>query len=294
MSTLKSITTIREDIIPIAGRNLDSHRVNYTEYDEQGREIKVINYDHMDEEDDFLQYQYNAEGKKSKEVYAQGGEVLETKYFFYDEANRISSERKEYLEGNADTIELEYDEDGKMIRRRLIDDEGVLETNETFEYENGLLIRQAVMDEDDNLISEDLYEYNEKGQLLSLLRRNTLDEEEHHDVTVYNEEGLRSEVKQYNAMGKLVERVRYNYDEKKRVCLQEDEDVQHHAFTLYVHDEKGHVVNQEEKTHEGELISTVSRIYDEDGNLTESEVDIAGGLYRAPQHYKIRYEKLFY
>ena len=294
MSTLKSITTIREDIIPIAGRNRDSHRVNYTEYDEQGREIKVINYDHMDEEDDFLEYQYNLEGNKSKEVYVQGGEVLESKYFFYDEGNRISSERKEYLEGNADTIEFDYDEDGKMIGRRLIDDEGQLETNETFEYENALLIRQAVMDDDDNLISEDLYEYNEKGQLLSLLRRNTLDEEEHHEVTVYDEDGLRAEVKQYNAMGKLVERVRYNYDEKKRVCLLEDEDVQHHAFTLYVYDAKDHVIHQEEKTQEGELISNINRTYDEAGNLAESEVEIAGGQYRAPQHYKIRYEKLYY
>ena len=294
MSTLKSITTIREDIIPIAGRNLESHRVNYTEYDEQGRELKVINYDHMDEEDDFVEYSYNAEGKKSKEIYAQGGEVLESKYFFYDEANRMSSERKEYLEGNADTIELEYDDEGKMIRRRLIDDDGELETNETFEYENGLLIRQAVMDDDDNLISEDLYEYNEKGQLLSLLRRNTLDEEEHHEVTVYNEKGLRAEVKQYNAVGKLVERVRYTFDEKERVSLQEDEDVQHHTFTLYFYDEMDHVVKQEEKNSEGELISSVTRTFDEEGNLTESEVEIAGGLYRAPQHYKVRYEKLYY
>lgn len=294
MSTIKSITTIREDIIPVAGRNLEAHRVNYTEYDEQGRELKVINYDHMDEEDDFLEYHYNAEGKKSKEIYAQGGEVLESKYFFYDEANRISSERKEYLEGNADTIEFEYDEDGKMIRRRLIDDEGELETNETFEYENGLLIRQAVMDDDDNLISEDLYEYNEKGQLLSLLRRNTLDEEEHHEVTVYNEQGIRAEVKQYNAMGKLVERVRYTHDEKGRVCLQEDEDVQHHTFTSYVYNEKDHVIQQEEKNNEDELISNITRSFDEEGKLTESEVEIAGGLYRAPQHYKVRYEKVYY
>ena len=291
MSTLKSITTIREDIIPIAGRNLDTHRVNYTEYDEQGRELKVINYDHMDEEDDFVEYRYNTDGTKSAEIYAQGGEVLESKYFFYDSANRIISERKEYLEGNIDTIELEYDESGKMITRRLIDDEGNLETNETFEYENGLLIRQAVMDEDDNLISEDLYEYNEKGQLLSLLRRNTLDEEEHHEVTVYNEEGLRLEVKQYNAIGKLIERVRYTYDEKKRACLQEDEDIQHHTFTAFVYDEKDHVVQQEEKNNEDEMVSIILRTYDEEGKLLNSEVEIAGGLYRAPQHYKVRYEK---
>jgi hypothetical protein len=157
-----------------------------------------------------------------------------------------------------------------------------------------LMIRQAVMDDDDNLISEDLYEYNEKGQLLSLLRRNTLDEEEHHEVTVYNEDGHRAEVKQYNAMGKLVERVRYTYDEKGRCGMQEDEDVQHHTFTLYVFDEKDHVIHQEEKTHEGELISNVERTYDEEGKLTDSEVEIAGGLYRAPQHYKVHYKKLFY
>jgi hypothetical protein len=294
MSTIKSITTIREDIIPIAGRNLEPHRVQYTEYDEKGRELKVINYDHMDEEDDFVETRYDAEGRKSAELYAQGGEVLESKYFFYDEKNRLFSERKEYLEGNADTIEVEYDDAGKMIKRRLIDDEGELETSETFEYENGLMIRQAVMDEDENLISEDLYEYNEKGQLLSLLRRNTLDEEEHHEVTVYNEQGLRAEVKQYNAIGKLVERVRYSFDEKSRVCLQEDEDVQHHTFTLYVYDDTDHIVQQVEKNMEGEVLSTITRLFDEAGQQIESEVEIAGGLYRAPQHYKVRYEKVNY
>jgi hypothetical protein len=294
MSTIKSITTIREDIIPIAGRNLDTHRVNYTEYDEHGRELKVINYDHLDEEDDCIEYRYNAEGLKSAEIYAQGGEVLESKYFFYDEAKKISSERKEYLEGNADTIEFEYDEDGKMIRRLVKDDDGELETNETFEYENGLLIRQAVMDEDDNLISEDLYEYNEKGQLLSLLRRNTLDEEELHEVTVYNEKGLRVEVKQYNAVGKLVERIRYTYDEKDQVSMQEDEDVHRHTFTLFVYDEKGQLIEQEEKNNEGEMVSSILRTYDDEGKLIASEVEIAGGLYRAPQHYKITYEKVYF
>jgi len=123
MSTLKSVTTIREDIIPIAGRNLDKHRVNYTEYDEQGREVKVINYDHMDEEDDFVEYVFNAEGEKAEEIYAQGGEVLERKFFFYDKANRVSSERKEYLEGNADTIEFEYDDEGKMASEGELIDE---------------------------------------------------------------------------------------------------------------------------------------------------------------------------
>ena len=150
------------------------------------------------------------------------------------------------------------------------------------------------MDADDNLISEDLYEYNDKGQLLSLLRRNTLDEEEHHEVIIYNEQGHRAEVKQYNALGKLVERVRYTYDEKGRVCLQEDEDVQHHTFTVYEYDEADHVILQEEKNSEEELISKVTRSFDENGKQVASEVEIAGGLYRAPQHYKISYETLYY
>ena len=294
MSTLKSITTYREDLLPVAGRNLDIHRVQYTEFDEQGRELKVINYDHLDQEDDFVESSYDASGKKVAEVYAQGGEVLESKYFFYDEAGRISTERKEYLEGNSDTIELEYDDKGLMTVRRVIDDEGVLETNETFEYENGLLIRQAVMDEDDNLISEDLYEYNEKGQLLSLLRRNTLDEEEHHEVTVYNEEGQRIEVKQYNAVGKLVERVRYSYDEKGNVSLQEEEDVHHHTFTSYTYDDTNRIVHQEEKNDDEEFVSSITRLFDEDGRASGSEVEIAGGLYRAPQHYKVSYERDYF
>ena len=294
MSTIKSITTIREDVIPIAGRNLDKHRVQYTEYDEKGKELKVINYDHMDQEDDCLEYRYDAEGKKISEFYAQGGEVLEKKYFFYDEANRISSERKEYLEGSADKIEIEYDDNGNMVVRRLIDDDGELENNEAFEYENGLLIRQAVMDADDNLISEDLYEYNEKGQLLSLLRRNTLDEEEHHEVTSYNEQGLRAEVRQYNAVGKLVERVRYTYDEKKRVSIQEEEDVHHHSFITFGYDDADRVILQEEKNDEDEMISKITRSFDEAGRQTESEVEIEGGRFRASQHYKIHYEILYY
>ena len=294
MSTIKSITAIREDAIPVAGRNLDPHRVQYTEYDEQGRELKLINYDHLDQEDDCVENRYDADGKKIAESYAQGGEVLESKQFFYDEANRIISARKEYLEGNADTIEYEYDGVGNMIVRRLIDEDGELETKESFEYENGLLIRQAVMDGDDNLISEDLYEYNEKGQLLSLLRKNTLDEEEHHEVTSYDEQGLRAEVRQYNSMGKLVERVRYTYDEKGRVSVQENEEVQHNNFITYTYDEADHVVLQDEKDDKGVQVSIIKRTFDEAGNQTESEVEIAGGLYRAPQEYKMRYEMLYY
>lgn len=76
--------------------------------------------------------------------------------------------------------------------------------------------------------------------------------------------------------------------------MQEDEDVQHHSFTTFVYDEADHVILQEEKNYEDELVSKITRKFDEAGSLTDSEVEIAGGLYRAPQEYMVRYETSYF
>ncbi len=290
MASLKSITTIRKNIIPVSGGSLDAHRVQRTEFDEQGREVKQINFDHHDQEDDCVEYRYDAVGHKLAEIYSQGGEVLQSKYFFYDVDGRVSSEQKEYMAGNVDTIECEYNENNLISVRRLRDDEGEIETSEVFEYENGLLIRQAVYDGTDNLVSEDLFEYNDKKDLVSLLRRNTLDEEEHHEVTEYDEKGRREVVKQYNAAGDLIERTRYTYDENDHVSVQEDEDGHRHSFTSYIYDEKGRVVLQEECDEKDELMSRISRIYDDEGRQLSSEVLTTNYRYRIPQNYIMNYE----
>ena len=290
MANLKSITTIRTNIIPVSGGSLDSHRVQRFEFNEQGKEVKQINFDHYDQEDDSVEYRYDAAGRKSAEVFSQGGEVLESKFFIYDADGRVESERKEYMAGNTDTVECEYDANNKLSVRRLKDDEGDIETVDTFEYENGLLIRQAVYDGTDNLISEDLFEYNEKNDLASLLRRNTLDEEEHREVTEYDEKGRKEVIKQYNAAGNLVERTRYTYDEKDLVSLQEDEDGHRHSFISFVYDEKGNVVLQEEHNEKDELVSRVTRSFDEKGRQQDSEVLITNSNYRIPQNYTITYE----
>jgi YD repeat-containing protein len=289
MANLKSITIIRTNIIPVSGGSLDSHRIQRFEFDDQGREVKQINYDHYHQEDDSIEYRYAADGRKSAEVFSQGGEVLESKYFLYDAGGRVVSERKEYMAGNIDTIECVYDEHNRLSVRRLKDDEGDIETSETFEYENGLLIRQAVFDGNDNLISEDLFEYNEKNDLASLLRRNTLDEEEHREVTEYDEKGRKEVIKQYNAAGNLVERTRYSYDENDRVSLQEDEDGHRHSFISFFYDEKGSVVLQEEHNENDELVSRISRTFDEEGKQLSSEVLITNSNYRIPQHYTVTY-----
>lgn len=290
MTNLKSITTIRTNIIPVSGGSLDSHRVQRFEFNEQGKELKQINFDHYDQEDDSIEYRYDAADRKSAEIFSQGGEVLESKFLFYDADGRVVLERKEYMAGNTDTVECEYDENNKLAVRRLKDDEGDIETVETFEYENGLLIRQAVYDGSDNLISEDLYEYNEKNDLASLLRRNTLDEEEHREVTEYDEKGRKEVIKQYNAAGNLVERTRYTYDENDRVSLQEDEDGHRHSFISFFYDEKGNVVLQEEHNEKDELISRVKRSFDEEGRQQESEVLITNSNYRIPQNYTMTYQ----
>lgn len=294
MTNIKSITTIRTNIIPVSGGSLDSHRVQRFEFNEQGKELKQVNFDHYDQEDDSVEYRYDTESRKSAEIFLQGGEVLESKFFFYDADGRIASERKEYMAGNIDTVECEYDENNKLSVRRLKDDEGDIETVEIFEYENGLLIRQAVFDGSDNLISEDLYEYNEKNDLASLLRRNTLDEEEHREVTEYDEKSRKEVIKQYNAAGNLVERTRYTYDENDRVSLQEDEDGHRHSFISFSYDEKGNVVLQEENNEKGELVSRVTRVFDEEGRQQRSEVLMTNTNYRIPQNYTMTYQYEFY
>ena len=290
MAILKSITTIRTNIIPVSGGSLDSHRVQHFDFNEQGKEIRQINFDHHDQEDDSVEYRYDAEGRRCAEIFSQGGEVLESKFYEFDADGKITLERKEYMAGNMDTVACTYDENNRLTERRLKDDEGDVESVEVFEYENGLLIRQAVLDGNDNLISEDLFEYNEKNDLVSLLRRNTLDEEEHREVTEYDEKGRREVVKQYNAAGNLVERIRYTYDENDRVSLQEDEDGHRHAFTTYSYDAKGNVVLQEEHNDKDELVSRVSRSFDEEGRQQESEVLITNSNYRIPQNYRITYQ----
>ena len=50
----------------------------------------------------------------------------------------------------------------------------------------------------------------------------------------------------------------------------------------------------EEKNDDEEFVSSITRLFDEDGRASGSEVEIAGGLYRAPQHYKVSYERVYF
>lgn len=211
------------------------------EYDDSGKAIKEIQY-YIDGAVDFTDIIYDdngdvierktidddgEEGAREEITYENGkitrhtiyddfGEVEADEENSYDEKNRLIKKVTLNLEGEKDTLEIEYNEDDKVYREILLNEAGKVIERNTYSYgDNGM--PSEIHEESTMKNNRAKIQYNENKQ-----------------VTVH-------EV--FDVAENLANRVERNYDDKGRVVSSEvlismpERGVRHHYQLTYEYEE---------------------------------------------------------
>ncbi len=277
--------------------------VSETEYHpEWGKVTRERQYASDGKLEQETEYEYDQRGFLIRETLKEGdGMVMEEKSFEPDEKQRIAREFLHYADGSKDTITYRYDDQGHLVEKKSEDEDGDVEQMEVFEYHNGLPARKALYDEEltpdgrpEEPAEEVLYTYDDDNRILEEETRNDADGFYRHKVHVYNDNGHRIAVKVYDEEENLIERVLMDPDDEGRPVRMVEENRKKKNTLNLRYNNKGNIVFQEEYDLKGNLLNTVSRVYDEKGRLLSSEVDIRMPLQGAARRYIVEHKYSFY
>lgn len=211
------------------------------EYDDNGRVVKELQY-YIDGAVDTTEVFYDADGniieRKTTDhegetgareiisyingkiakhtVYDEDGEIEADEQNTWDEQNRLIKKVSLNLEGEKETLEIEYNEDGSVFKEILLNEDGKIIERNTYTYgENGM--PKEIHEETTLKNNVAKIQYNENKQ-----------------VTVH-------EV--YDVAENLINKVKRNYDDKNRVSSSEilisipEKGIRHHYQLTYEYEE---------------------------------------------------------
>ncbi len=260
-----------------------------TEFDEAGHPLEAITYNPDGSVEHKYKYQYNSEGKIIDELLLESDdEITEHRSMVYNEKGQIVKELVHYLDGTADELLFTYDEDGRLLSRRSIDSEGETGNYLVIVYDGDFLVSESEYEIAGEIITQRKIIHNEEGQVTEEVFKTP--EEDYHILYSYDDQGVASVRRRYNEDKHLMERNTFTYDSEGRLSESMDETSSGIEITYTAYDSAGNIVLQEEKTEEGQLLSSIGRTYDNDSRQLSTSVLIQRPESQVPQHYRIRIE----
>jgi hypothetical protein len=267
--------------------------INSVSSDKDGNETERIVYSAEGEPEERSVIIY-VEGRPVEEVLEMNGEHAERTTREFDADGRVVKEFRHYLDGEPDQISYEYDSDGHLIKRLLTDSDGEEGEKHLWIYKDSLLVREEAYNEYGDLESSKNYTYNDDKKPEEVVELNFTDGQEIRLVTLYNADGKVEAEKRYDAKGRLVARSVYSFDESGKNTVIEEESVRGKSIVTLNYDEAGNNTIQEETGVDGMVVTRIERNYNQDNHPVSTEVRMESVANRQGQHYRLRYEYLFY
>jgi YD repeat-containing protein len=261
----------------------------YTEFDETGHPIEAITYQPDGTVEHKYQYKYNSEGKVVDEILIESDdEVTEHRSMEYNEQGQLAKEYIHYLDGTADQLIYTYDKEGHLLSRRSIDSDGETGNYLVNVYEGDHLVSESEYDITGTIITQRKIIYDEAGNIIEEVFKTP--EENYNILYSYDEKGVASVRRRYNEDKHLMERNTFTYDFEGRLSESMDETSSGIEITYTAYDSAGNIILQEEKTEDGELLSSVERTYDSSNRPLNTSVFSRKPGQQLPQHYRMRME----
>lgn len=261
----------------------------YTEFDETGHPIEAITYQPDGTVEHKYQYKYNSEGKVVDEILIESDdEVTEHRSMEYNEQGQLAKEYIHYLDGTADQLIYTYDKEGHLLSRRSVDSDGETGNYLVNVYEGDHLVSESEYDITGTIITQRKIIYDEAGNIIEEVFKTP--EENYNILYSYDEKGVASVRRRYNEDKHLMERNTFTYDFEGRLSESMDETSSGIEITYTAYDSAGNIILQEEKTEDGELISSVERTYDSSNRPLNTSVFSRKPGQQLPQHYRMRME----
>lgn len=260
-----------------------------TEFDENGHPVEVITFHHDGTVEHKYKYQYNSEGKVIDELLLEADdEITEHRSMEYNSEGLLAKEYIHYLDGTSDQLIFTYDDAGRLLSRRCIDSDGETGNYLVNVYDGTHLVSETEYDIAGEIITQRKIVYDEDDKIIEEVFRTP--EEDYQFLYSYDEQGVASVRRRYNADKHLMERNTFTYDSEGRLSESMDETTSGIEITYTGYDEIGNIILQEEKTEDGELLSSIMRTYDEANHPLATSVHSKRPGQQVPQHYRIRIE----
>jgi hypothetical protein len=267
-----------------------SYTISYNEFDENGNLTKERSYNSSGEFHEFNDYVYDEKGILiEKVIYLDEDEIAERSIYTNDESGKPVKKTTIYQESSEDYTDFIYNDAGKLIVKARKDEDGYVEEKETAEYNGELLISELSYGLDNELIQKTVYTYDEKGNNISTNYDDYLDGEKSRVEYVINEAGQREKILTYNSENLLIAKSLFEFDEKNRISEIIEEDRKSFKKTRMTYNDAGNVILQEELDNEDNMILSIDRSYDDNGNIVKSAVFIEAAGQNVAQYYEVDY-----
>ncbi len=261
----------------------------FTEFDDSGLPVEAITYYPDGSVEHKYKYVYDGNGKVIDELLLEtDDEVTEHRSMEYNAEEQLEKEYIHYLDGTADQLIYTYDKEGRLISRRSIDSDGETGNYMVNLYDGDHLASETEYEISGEIITQRKIIYDENGKITEEIFKTP--EEDYQILYTYDEQGVASVRRRYNADKHLTERNTFTYDTEGRLSESMEETNAGIEITYTAYDTEGNTMLQEVKTDDGDLLSSIERTYDNTKRpLTTAVLSIRPGQ-NVPQHYRIRIE----
>ncbi|MDP2424517.1 MAG: hypothetical protein U1C46_01315 [Bacteroidales bacterium] len=299
MTQKKTTAIYRRNLLHGLNQTVDSEAdaspYSYTEYDQKGNvlEQKLFGPDGKITEH-FLD-DYGMNGFLIREKYTAGDdETTEEKSYERNENGLILKEYKHYADGSVDTTTYRYDSQHRIISKITVNDEDEPEMKELFGYRGDFLAIHEVFDAEDNLLSSEEFSYDEHGNAISRVRWDSESDETLHILITYTDAGRKKEESVFDEEDNLLENNTFDEDGKGRLIRLVEQTQGKNTTTHYEYDDQGNMVLQAMTNNAGDEVLKVVRCFNENNELTYSEVFIDGEGRMLSQHYEVELVYTYY
>jgi len=261
----------------------------FTEFDDNGRPVEVITYLPDGSVEHRYKYQYNSEGKLIDELLIEADdEVTEHRSMEYNAQGQLIKEYIHYLDGTADQLIYTYDTQGRLLSKKCIDSDGITGNFFVNVYEGDLLVSESEYDVDGEIITQRKIVYGDEDKITEEVFRTP--EENYHILYSYDESGSASVRRKYNEDKHLTERNTFTYNAEGLLSESMEESSSGIEITYITYDPSGNIILQEEKTENGELLSSLQRTFDSSNRVLTTVVNSLRPGQHVSQNYRIRME----
>jgi YD repeat-containing protein len=261
----------------------------FTQFDDSGLPLVAITYHPDGSVEHKYKYTYNSVGKVVDELLLEtDDEVTEHRSMEYNAEGQLEKEYIHYLDGTADQLIFTYDKEGRLTSRRSIDSDGETGNYLVNVYDGDLVASETEYDISGAIITQRKIIYDEDGKITEEIFRTP--EEDYQILYNYDENGVASVRRRYNADKHLTERDTFTYDSEGRLSESMEETSAGIEITYTAYDSEGNTILQEVKTEDGELLSSIERTYDRSKRPLTTSILSARPGQQVPQHYRIRIE----
>ena len=239
-------------------------------YDEFGNLIKEITYNPPGIVDQTIESKYDDQDRMIEEICFDGDhELLEKTLFEWDAEGKKTKEEKHYLDGSFDITNFIYNSDANLIERIQRDDEGEVESKEVFIYQDKYLIEHLKYGENEELENKKTFSFKE-GKLSAEIHWDIIEQIETRKEYRFTTDGNVEKELYYNSKGDLVKKTEYLKYNNHNVVEFMEEDAYHKNTTKLAYNENNNIILQEQINAAEEINHRIERIFDQDQRPIET------------------------